>query len=190
MRKVQRRTKRWSGILLMAAVVGLAGLMPRAMQAADEGPCADPAHHQLDYWLGNWAVSAPGSAPNASSQVTLALDGCVVVENWDGGRGHIGENVMAYSADDRRWHGLFLDNKGRVHVFVDGKVANGTAEFRSASRTEDGAENGTENGTMVLNRVRIVRISADKVEQLWEKSSDHGATWTVEFRGEYTRRRP
>ena len=183
MHNAQRRMRPWFGLMLTAVVMAAAaGMMPRVARAADAGPCADAAHRQLDYWLGDWAVSAPGAAPNASSKVTLALDGCVVVETWDGGRGHIGENVMAYSADDQSWHGLFLDNKGRVHLFVDGKVADGTAEFRAPS--------GSENGSTVLNRVRIVRISADKVEQLWEKSSDHGATWTTEFRGEYTRRKP
>jgi hypothetical protein len=42
---------------------------------------------------------------------------------------------------------------------------------------------------MIVNRVRIVRIGPDKVEQIWEKSSDHGATWTTEFRGEYSRKK-
>jgi len=27
------------------------------------------------------------------------------------------------------------------------------------------------------------------VEQVWEKSSDSGTTWTTEFRGEYSRRK-
>jgi hypothetical protein len=182
MQNAQRMVRPGSGFLLMVAVTASAAMLPRFALATDAGPCADAAHRQLDYWLGDWAVTAPGSAPNASSKVHLELDGCAVVENWDGGRGHIGENVMAYSADDHGWHGLFLDNKGRVHVFVDGKVEAGSAEFSASSRAED--------GTTVLNRVRIVRISADKVEQLWEKSSDHGATWSTEFQGEYSRRKP
>jgi hypothetical protein len=40
------------------------------------------------------------------------------------------------------------------------------------------------------NRVRIVRISPDKVAQIWEKSSDNGATWASEFHGEYSRNKP
>jgi hypothetical protein len=42
---------------------------------------------------------------------------------------------------------------------------------------------------MIVNRVRIVRIGPDKVEQIWEKSSDLGATWTTEFRGGYSRKK-
>jgi hypothetical protein len=76
---------------------------------------------------------------------------------------------------------MFADNQGRVHVFVDGKVASGTADFSGPSLGSD--------GETVVNRVRIVRISPEKVEQIWEKSTDHGTTWTTEFRGEYSRKK-
>jgi hypothetical protein len=105
----------------------------------------------------------------------------MVVERWDGGKGHSGENMFAYSADDKKWHGMFADNRGRVHVF-EGKVAGGAAEFYGPSRGP--------NGEAVLNRIRIVRISGDKVEQSWKKSTDQGGTWTTEFRGEYSRKNP
>jgi hypothetical protein len=68
-----------------------------------------------------------------------------------------------------------------VHVFVNGKVASGSAEFSGPSQRTD--------GQMIVNRVRIVRIGPDKVEQIWEKSSDLGATWTTEFRGGYSRKK-
>jgi hypothetical protein len=95
--------------------------------------------------------------------------------------GHKGKNMFAYSLDDKSWHGMFADNQGRVHVFFDGKVASGSAEFSGPSQ---GANEGT-----VLNRVRV-RISPDKVAQIWEKLSDNGATWVPEFHGEYSRNKP
>lgn len=88
-------------------------------------------------------------------------------------------NVFAYSADDKHWHGLFADNGGRVHVF-QGKVADGSAEFLGPSRYTDGK---TE-----LNRIRVKRLSADRVEQTWEKSADNGDSWKIVFRGEYSRK--
>jgi hypothetical protein len=109
------------------------------------------------------------------------LDKCIIVETWDGGRGHTGENWFGYNADDKSWHGMFADNQGRVHVFVNGKAASGSAEFSGPSQGTD--------GQMIVNRVRILRIGPDKVEQIWEKSSDLGATWTTEFRGEYSRKK-
>lgn len=63
----------------------------------------------------------------------------MVIESWDGGRGHRGENMFAYSADDKSWHGLFVDNEERVHVFSDGKASPGAAEFVGPSTGPDGA---------------------------------------------------
>lgn len=167
-----------------ATMAGMAlCLASQAFGATPAPSCAtDPASRQLDFWLGNWAVGAAGSAPNAHSKVYLALDQCMVVESWDGGRGHRGENMLAYSVDDKSWHGLFVDNEGRVHVFWSGKASPGAAEFTGPSSGSD--------GTTVLNRVKIVRLSADKVEQIWEKSTDSGATWSTAFRGEYSRTGP
>jgi hypothetical protein len=133
----------------------------------------------MDFWLGEWTVTHPGMSGSATSKVYVELDKCLVVESWDGGQGHKGENVFAYSDDDKSWHGMFADNQGRVHMF-EGKVENGSGEFTGPSRGS--------SGQAVLNRIKIVRVNANKVEQSWEKSTDHGATWTVEFHGEYTRK--
>ena len=175
------RIKRPTSLLLVVAVTCIS-LAPRVYGATTEGPCS--TNHEsraLDFWLGDWNIAGPGSSPAAKSSVTAVLDKCVIVESWDGGRGHIGENWFGYNADDKSWHGMFADNQGRVHVFVNGKVGSGSAEFSGPSQGTD--------GETIVNRVRIVRIGPDRVEQIWEKSSDHGATWTTEFRGEYSRKK-
>jgi hypothetical protein len=118
----------------------------------------------------------PGSA---NSKVQLSLDKCLVTESWDGGKGHSGENFFAYSADDKKWHGMFADNEGRVHVF-EGQVTAGAANFTGTSRGDDGAT--------VLNRIKVARKTATECEQSWEKSTDNGVTWTMVFQGEYARR--
>ncbi len=154
-------------------------ILTSAIRLAAPGPdsCAtNSANRQLDYWLGTWKIGASG---DAHSTVTLSLDKCLVVENWDGGRGHYGQNVFGYSADDKRWYGLFADNEGRVHVFTSGKVASDTAAFEGASRGP--------NGESVLNRVTIIRLNPNSVEQTWEKSTDNGTSWNVVFHGEYSR---
>lgn len=167
-------------ILLAIACVGLA--TPRSVRAQDSPPCpANPASRQLDFWLGDWTVSYPGTSASSSSKVHLSLDKCLVVESWVGGKGHQGENMLAYSSGDKSWHGMFADNEGRVHIF-EGKAARGSAEFTGPSRAP--------NGEAVLNRIKIVRLNDDKVQQTWEKSKDNGATWSVEFQGDYARKQP
>lgn len=157
-------------------------LVANSLAATNATCAANSENRQLDFWLGQWKVGAPGSSGNAHSTVTLSLDKCLVVENWDGGRGHYGQNTFAYSADDNKWYGMFTDNEGRVHIFTAGKVASGTAEFEGPSRGS--------NGEAILNRVKVVRVSSDRVEQTWEKSTDNGTTWNTVFRGEYARKNP
>jgi hypothetical protein len=167
---------------VVCALILLSGSQ-HAMHAQSAESCvSNPDNRALDFWLGQWSVAAPGSAPTSTSTVALELNKCVVVERWDGGRGHTGENVFAYSVDDRGWHGLFADNEGRVHVFFDGKASPGMTQFTGPSQ---GA-----NGETILNRVTIRKISTDQVEQAWEKSSDGGKSWEIAFRGEYTRKQP
>jgi hypothetical protein len=166
-----------AGIVLSLSLIAAGA----AAAAPDKPPCSASAEsRQLDFWLGDWAVAAPGGTKTSASKVFLELDQCLLVESWDGGRGHTGKNMFAYSADDKSWHGLFADNEGRVHVF-EGKVSAGAAEFTGPSRSETGAA--------VLNRIRVIRINADQVEQTWEKSIDNGATWSVVFRGVYSRKK-
>ena len=171
----------WLGRLLFVAAVGTCLTHP-AFAVEDPEPCsANIDSRQLDYWLGNWNITVPGRTAdnNSKSKVYLSLNKCVLIESWEDGRGHAGENVFAYNTENKRWYGLFADNRGHVHVFVDGKVTGGSAEFLGPSPGP--------NGEAVLHRIKVVRLTPDKVEQLWEKSTDNGATWTEVFRGEYLR---
>jgi hypothetical protein len=179
---VVRSSHRCRIIPILLAVASFCLAAPRAVRAQVSPSCsANPASRQLDFWLGAWTVTYPGMPATSSSNVHLSLDKCLVVESWLGGKSHQGENMFAYSADDKSWHGMFADNEGRVHVF-EGKVASGSAEFIGRSRGPNGEE--------VLNRIKIVRVNADSVKQTWEKSKDNGATWTMEFQGDYTRKQP
>jgi len=173
------------GILksIFGGILGLLAITGTSFAATGPAPCAvNSENRQFDYWLGNWKIGAEGSSGNAHSTVSLSLDKCLVIENWDGGKGHRGQNVFGYSADDKSWYGMFADNEGRVHVFTSGRVSSGSAEF-------EGTSHGP-NGENVLNRVKVTRMNPNKVEQTWEKSTDNGTTWNVVFRGEYSRANP
>lgn len=169
--------------ILSAANLGIAVglcLASTAFAAADAEPCANPETRQLDYWLGNWTM---GSGDDKSiSKVSLSLDKCVFVEHWENGKGHVTEKMFAYSPEDKNWYGIFVDNQGRVHIFLDGKVSPELAEFRGPSRGP--------NGETVLNRLKVVRVSPDKLAEVWEKSTDNGAHWTIAYRAEYSRANP
>jgi hypothetical protein len=181
--KISRHRTAFRHIFLILAAAAFFGAAARPASAApDAASCAtNPEARQLDFWLGEWSIAAPGAGPSATSKVFLDLDKCLVVESWDGGRDHSGKNMFAYAAGEKSWRGMFVDNDGRAHIFVDGKVASGTAEFFGPSRGP--------NGEAVLNRIRIVRRADGKVEQDWDKSSDNGTTWTNQFRLEYSHKK-
>ena len=180
-RGVMTQLRHTRGLAWLAALSLSASLGQQALGATQTGPCvANSASRQLDFWLGEWAIAGPDGKPSGTSRVHLALDKCMVVESWSAGQGHQGENMFAYSRDDHSWHGMFVDNEGRVHVFVDGKVTASLAVFSGSSRGP--------NGGTLLNRISIGRAGPDRVTQLWEKSADNGSTWSMEFRGEYSRR--
>ena len=168
-------------LFLIAVVFAVSTPAIPALAAARAGECSkNPANREFDFWLGNWAVTYPSATSGATSTVSLDLGQCLIVESWNGGEGHSGKNMLAYSVDDKSWHGMFADNQGRVHVFA-GKVAAGVAEFQGPSVGRD--------GETVLNRIKVVRKTPDKVEQLWEQSTDNGANWKTVFQGEYSRRK-
>jgi hypothetical protein len=178
---VTRHSRHTRYFLLLTALGVCACPGALSFGATPSAACAaNPESRQLDFWLGEWTIAGADGKPSATSRVHLALGKCMVVESWNGSRGHEGENMFAYSQDDRSWHGMFTDNEGRVHVFVDGRVALGSAVFSGPSRGP--------NDASLLNRISITRAGPDRVEQLWQKSADNGHTWSTEFRGEYSRR--
>lgn len=135
------RMRNQGSITLLVALVTttLLALALPAVGAVAAGPCAaNPNNRAMDFWLGDWTIAAPGGSANATSRVTLELGRCLVVERWDGGRDHVGGNFFAYSADDKSWHGMFADNEGRVHVFLNGKAADGSAQFTGPSQDPQG----------------------------------------------------
>ena len=170
-------SRRLAICVLLAAAWDASAAYGRA--ADGPSPCmSNPAARQLDYWLGDWSVDDG----RGRSDVHLSLDKCQMVETWASNTtDHRGENTIAYNSEENIWYGLFVDNHGRAHMF-SGTVSNGSAEFQGPGRNE--------NGAAVLKRVRVVRVNAQRVDQIWEKSADKGASWTTDFKMEYLRKTP
>jgi hypothetical protein len=174
------RLKPWFFLFLTGMLSQLVTLPARA--AGDAAPCAANSDaRQLDYWLGDWAVASPGMAGKGHSNVHLSLDQCAIIESWGSDTSnHRGENTIAYNSEEKAWYSLFIDNHGRVHA-MKGTVTPGGAEFVGPARDE--------NGRAILKKVKVVRLNADAVEQVWERSVDNGASWTTDFKMEYAHKK-
>jgi hypothetical protein len=179
-----RNPKRVTDALPFLAVVASACFLAASPSRAAAGalPCAaDVPGRALDFWLGHWRISDGERPSRATSVVSRELGDCLIVENWSDSAGHRGENLFGYNLDSRTWSGMFADNRGHIHIFVQGTVGANRAEFDGHSRGPSGKD--------VLNRISIVRETPDDIEQTWQQSADGGATWATVFQGKYSRTR-
>src|ERR1035441_2801882 len=145
-----------------------------------EGPavCTGSGYGALSFWVGNWKVSDPGGNEIGRSKIELGLDGCELTETWASGSKFRGSNVHAYSAEDKRWRQINVDNHGHVHAFEGTAGAHGL-EYSGVGKNEAGVD--------VSNRMDIVNEGANRVKVWWRKSADSGKTWTTAYEAIYSR---
>src|SRR6185503_8968589 len=96
---------------------------------------------------GDWVVLA-GTDTAGTNQVTLEESGCVVHEHWIGSKGGTGQSFNFYDRADRKWHQLWIDNRGVV-LRLSGDYADGGLRFTG--------ETLSPNGTRVLQRLSFTR---------------------------------
>jgi hypothetical protein len=85
----------------------------------------------------------------------------------------------SYNAWDRRrgvWHQTWMDAQGNV-LQLEGKFADGRMTLVGV--TEDST------GGRATQRIIWEQTAPGQVRQLWETSTDGGASWTVSFDGRY-----
>jgi hypothetical protein len=149
---------------------------------ADPAPgaaCASAEHHQFDFWIGDWDVALPDGSRAGANHIESILQGCVLRESWAGARGSHGTSYNIYDAARRRWHQTWVDDGGHLLVLE--------GSFAGERMTLEG-ESADSAGRVQRQRIVWEQTAPGRVRQLWEISSDGGATWTTAFDGRYTRR--
>ncbi|HEY0405607.1 MAG TPA: tetratricopeptide repeat protein [Pyrinomonadaceae bacterium] len=143
-------------------------------------PCLYTAENRyFDFWVGEWDVQTGGQQAGTNS-VQAILDGCVIFENWTSARGGTGKSFNFYNAATRKWQQTWVDSAGSV-LELAGAYKDGKMQFTGETLRAD--------GTKLLQRLTFFNLSADRVRQFWEQSTDNGKTWTVAFDGMYTRKK-
>jgi hypothetical protein len=150
-----------------------------AAQAAAPAACSAPEFHQFDFWIGEWDVLRPDGGRAGASRVEPILGGCALRESWTGAKGTQGTSYNIYDGTRRRWHQTWVDDHGTLLVlegaFTGGRMTLESVSTDSAGRTQ-------------RQRITWQATGPGRVRQLWESSSDGGATWTVAFDGRYVKR--
>jgi hypothetical protein len=168
---------------VVAGTFGLAVVVVCSAAAQTAAPpppkCDAPEYRQFDFWVGSWDVTMRGQ-PAGGNLVTLEEGGCLVHEHWTGKGGGTGQSFNFFDRDDGAWHQVWVSNTGSV-LYLTGHYADGTLTYLGETRRPD--------GTSLRHRLSFHPNGDGTVRQLWETSSDSGATWAVSFDGHYTKRK-
>jgi hypothetical protein len=143
-------------------------------------PCDSPEFRQFDFWIGEWDVQNQQGKAAGTSFITPVLNGCAIHEEWhSAGSTFAGNSYNAFDRARNVWHQTWVDNSGLL-LQLEG-------EFKDGKMVLVGERPGSDGGT-VINRIAWEALAPDSVRQVWDVSSDGGATWTVQFDGLYVRR--
>ena len=145
-------------------------------------PCLyAPEFRQFDFWVGEWDVTPNGAPPGtlpSTSSIQVILEGCVLLENWTS-TGYAGKSFNIYEPATRQWRQTWVDTRGGLHHY-QGAARDGNLYFTGESANMGGGK--------TLYKLAFLRHGQDEVRQLWEQSTDGGATWSVGFDGIYRRK--
>ena len=160
-----------------------------ATAAGQAGPCQEPEAHAFDFWLGNWAIQQrilqqDGSWLElpATTSVSRALDGCALVERWEGrvlffwegmheAAPMQGLSVRAWDPAAGVWRIHWMDTRSRA---FGAPYVGGFADRRGVFYREWDTPQGHRKG-----RITFSDVSSDSVTWALAVSRDDGRTWTT-----------
>lgn len=163
-------------VLLLAATTLHAG--EPTTQPPATSVCAEPEFHQFGFWIGTWEVSAHGTTAGHNTIMPFA-GGCALLESWTGSDGSSGKSINVWRPTERRWTQHWVGSGGTILDLVGGLVDGRMVLTGPVRQTPKGP---------VMDRIIWTPVTANEVRQVWELSTDNGATWSGLFNGTYTRK--
>jgi tetratricopeptide (TPR) repeat protein len=128
-------------------------------------PCRyDAVYRALDFWVGDWNVSGQGGSAG-TSHVESALDGCALLETWNGNYGDNGRSISGYDPARKRWVQHYVSGRARVTEY-EGSVVDGSVDLISKSG-------------LAWQRMTFTKLPDGKVRQRFAQSKDGGKTWSA-----------
>ena len=170
-------------IPILALAAALASPAAGAGQeSASPTPCMDTeAARQLDFWVGTWDVVSPEDGGRLGENVVeRELGGCLVMENWTGARGSSGKSMNFWDPQRRTWRQVWVSDRGNVLDYRHGEYRDGAMRFLGITIGEA--------GDTTAQKLTFHDVAPDTVRQVFEASTDGGATWETTWVGIYVRR--
>jgi hypothetical protein len=145
--------------------------------------CSQPGHRQFDFWLGEWDVRwvLGGEEGKGTNVIRATLDGCVILENFDGTPALPlrGMSISTFNPRSGKWQQTWVDNQGGYLDFV-GELKDGRMVLQRKAVIND---------KEITQRMVWHNITKDRLDWNWERSDDGGKTWKLLWQIHYTRRK-
>jgi hypothetical protein len=160
--------------------------------------CASPEARQFDFWIGEWNINqkilqADGRwlKLGATTKVSPALDGCALIEHWEGqvlffweGMKEVqqlrGLSVRSFDPKTGKWSIYWMDTRNPRFGVFEGGFIDGKGEFVRTGTTSDGRP--------LLSRITFSGISTNAVEWDLAVSSNMGKAWQTLWQMEMRRK--
>lgn len=175
-------------ICCLVAIVGALSSTTWSSSAQGSVRCGEPPARAFDFWVGDWNIRQQMLREDgtylelpAKTSVSVALDGCALVEYWEGEVQFFWEgmekpemmkaiSVRAYEPRTKKWHLHWMDTRSRYFdtPYV-GDFADSRGEFYREWTTPEGTRVG---------RITFSNISRDSVSWSLAVSSDGRQSWT------------
>lgn len=155
--------------LLASAGISQAATLPAAT-APQPPPCESAPHHQLDFWVGEWAVFqvSDDKTQIATSRIESVMAGCGIRENYAApsvqGAPYAGTSYSGYDRKDGKWHQMYVDTNGNVTWYT------GSLEGADMVLTAPGKQGA-------LQKMTYHPGGDGTVRQTGAASIDGGKTW-------------
>jgi hypothetical protein len=166
-------------LVIVATLLALAGPSAAGQQPkAPPRPCASGGEYRsFDFWIGEWEVFV-ADRQVGTNRIERAVDGCLLVENWQGKGGVAGKSLNFYDAERKSWRQVWVDSTGSV-LELEGGLRDGKMVLEGTANDAD--------GTRVLHRITWSPLPDGTVRQHWQTSRDGAKTWSDAFDGLYKR---
>lgn len=155
--------------------------------SAQNNPCTtNPMYRQFDFWIGDWDVFGLKGQLAGTSKISLILDSCVILEEWNsvsknGQLTYSGKSYNTFNSAEVQWQQHWVDNAGGSNDYLLGKYENNKMIYITTPFV-------LSKDTLAIRRMTFFNINSQTLRQLGEISKDNGKTFITEYDLEYRRK--
>lgn len=160
-------------VVFLAALPFAAAHPSASVDSTRAVSCAGPEYHSFDFWIGDWKAFDADNPATAVAHIRVdrILDGCVLLEDYEGTDGSHGESFTLYDASRQVWHQSWVTNLG-VLLIIEGKLQAGEMILSGVSHPSDGKKKFVRG---------VWKPVAGGVRETAVTSTDGGKTWDPWF---------